>query len=159
MTPETRFWSKVKKGECWEWQAARTPLGYGVFGVTPTDTRAAHRYAYEITNGPIPDGMVVMHSCDNPPCVRPSHLSVGTQTDNMGDAARKGRTARGEGHGRHRLTLDEVVAIRNQRAAGYSLALIAAAFEISQAEVSLIARGLKWPDAGGPLTAKDRRWS
>lgn len=94
-TPEqtaARFWSKVRKGDgCWEWQAKRFDNGYGSFAVSRNKNQGAHRVAWELTNGPIPAGMSVLHHCDNRPCVRPDHLFLGTQLDNMRDMLAKGR--------------------------------------------------------------------
>jgi hypothetical protein len=90
-TLEERFWSKVDvcgPDECWEWTAYRLPAGYGTFGRPTTTT---HRIAWQLTNGPIPEGMFVCHKCDNPPCVNPAHLFVGTQQDNLRDMWSKGR--------------------------------------------------------------------
>lgn len=75
---------------CWEWTGYRNNRGYGKI-----DRAYAHRTSYEVHVGPIPDGMEVMHSCDNPPCINPRHLSLGTHLDNMRDMARKGRSRRG----------------------------------------------------------------
>lgn len=91
--PVARFWSKVCKGnpdECWEWQAARGYFGYGVFSIR-SRLLPAHRYAYELVHGAIPQGWQVCHVCDNPPCVNPSHLWLGTAKANAQDMARKGR--------------------------------------------------------------------
>lgn len=88
-----RFWDGVDKqpGDgCWEWTGHCNDGGYGRV-TRQTEDRLAHRYAWELENGPIPDGMFVCHHCDNPPCVRPDHLFLGTHTDNMRDAQRKGR--------------------------------------------------------------------
>lgn len=95
---EERFWSKVDlKGpdDCWEWQASKLPDGYGSFGVRSRVVDKAHRVSWVLKNGPIPDGMSVCHRCDNPPCVNPDHLFLGTQQDNMKDMVSKGR------HGLH----------------------------------------------------------
>lgn len=93
-----RFWSHVERGDegCWEWQGGRrlaghqSEKGYGYFWLNNGYVRA-HRMAWELTNGPIPDDMVVCHKCDNPPCVRPDHLFLGTHGDNHRDAMVKGR--------------------------------------------------------------------
>lgn len=90
---EARFWAKVSKGktsECWEWAAGRNEFGYGLFFLNGRRERA-HRVSHSLFVGPIPEGMVVRHKCDNPPCINPDHLEVGTQGDNMQDAWTRGR--------------------------------------------------------------------
>lgn len=88
---EERFWSKVLKTEsCWIWQGTTDRRGYGHFAVNSHPVKA-HRFAYELVTGPIPDGAHLMHSCDNPPCVKPAHLSLGNNSLNMQDSVAKGR--------------------------------------------------------------------
>lgn len=143
-----RFWDKVdKSGACWVWTATRTRFGYGRF-MLDRKVRAAHRLSYELTKGPIPAGLMVLHSCDNPPCVNPDHLSVGTSADNVHDCMRKGRVRRrplrGQGHPAAKLTYHDVVDIRSLRAFGATQSTLAAAFGVSQANVSMICSGVTW---------------
>lgn len=104
--PVTRFWMYVKRADgdgCWEWTGQRSRegasrrrgAGYGQFMGTWTRIVQAHRYSWELHNGPIPGGMFVCHRCDNPGCVRPDHLFLGTPKDNTDDMVRKGRQVRG----------------------------------------------------------------
>jgi hypothetical protein len=91
-----RFWAKVLRSDgCWLWSACVDEHGYGSFVRLQEDgshrLEGAHRVAWELTHGPIPDGLRVCHHCDTPPCVRPDHLFLGTQADNMADMQRKGR--------------------------------------------------------------------
>lgn len=94
---ESRFWSKVDTSAglfgCWLWTGA-TARGYGTFGSGGQFGRnvLAHRFAWQRKNGPIPAGMVICHSCDNPPCVNPAHLWIGTHADNVADKIAKGRS-------------------------------------------------------------------
>ncbi len=120
-TPETRFWAKVGKTEgCWLWKGRRTESGYGHFGIRSGKMCRAHRFSFELAYGPIPSGMYICHHCDNPPCVRPDHLFVGTNSDNAKDAIAKGRpwgTKRGTHCARgHEMT----AANRYWRKDGYS---------------------------------------
>ena len=86
-----RFWAKVDaSGECWMWAASQNPDGYGHFWLNGK-VELAHRIAYALTHGAIPDGAMVLHACDNPSCVRPEHLFLGDQLANMQDAKGKGR--------------------------------------------------------------------
>lgn len=96
---EGRFWSKVDRrggDECWLWKAAmrRPEEGYGAFWLNGRH-QPASRVSWMITNGPIPEGMKALHKCDNPSCVNPSHLFLGTNDDNMADRSAKGRQVRG----------------------------------------------------------------
>lgn len=106
--PVERFWSKVEKtdGGCWLWQAARISGGYGVMGIRGGQRNVlAHRFSWELHRGPIPDEFFVCHRCDNPSCVRPDHLFIGTALDNSRDMMNKGRHYRAHRfackHGHH----------------------------------------------------------
>jgi hypothetical protein len=93
-TLEERFWSRVRKSDgCWEFVSGASK-GYGYLNIGRRDEQEvlAHRYSWELHNGPIPDGLLVLHRCDNPPCVRPDHLFLGTKKDNADDMVRKGRS-------------------------------------------------------------------
>lgn len=145
-TKEERFWRKVKKMDsgCWEWQGSRHPSGHG-YTVSATKSRVtyAHRRAWELTRGSIPDGLCVCHHCDNPPCVNPAHLFLGTHAENLADAARKGRTCRGEQAPGHILTEQNVRDIRSAHP-GISNRVLAWRFGICTSAVSPIRRGLRW---------------
>lgn len=133
---------------CFEWNGYRTKDGYG----RCWDGRRmyeAHRVAYELFAGPIPSGCVVMHSCDNPPCVTPAHLSVALQRDNIADMIRKGRDrkcgVRGEQNKQSKLTAEQVATIRSRYAAGGVLQReLAAEYGVEQTSISLIIRNINW---------------
>ncbi|MBO9555569.1 MAG: HNH endonuclease [Cellulomonas sp.] len=138
-----RLWSRVTKTEagCWEWQGFRGPTGHGQIGrgSRRDGLVATHRAAWEVTYGPIPDGMIVRHRCDNPPCCNPEHLELGTQTQNVGDMVARARQARGRALPQTRLSDEQVSEIRAAVADGERQRAIAARFGITQGHVSALA--------------------
>jgi hypothetical protein len=139
-----RFWSKVEKDQagCWLWTGARTPKGYGRFRIGDA-MFYAHRVSWLLA-GESPDPKPLMHKCDTPACVRPSHLRLGTPRENSGDMKAKGRQAQGERHWNRRLGASEVVEIRQRRAAGESIKALAEIFGVSESSISLISNRKKW---------------
>lgn len=109
-TPVARFWPNVdKSGDCWLWTASVNLGGYGLFW-NGERTVSAHRFAYELEHGPIPEGLDLLHTtCDNTRCVRASHMELGTQADNAADMVRKHRQGK---YPRRKLTPDDVRLVR-----------------------------------------------
>ena len=143
MTLEDRFWSKVdKSGDCWEWTGYRVG-GYGRLLVRGVNCRAP-RIAWGLARSAIPPGLQVLHHCDNPPCVNPAHLFLGTHADNMADKSRKGRTARGSAHGMARLTEADVAQIRELALSDETLDAIASRFGVSSGNVSKVVLRRTW---------------
>ena len=141
-----RFWSKVDQSNlsgCWPWTGSRNTKGRGQFMWTDRKPRLAHRVAYWLTAGAIPDGLLVCHHCDNPLCCNPAHFFLGTNKDNTQDMVRKGRAkgASGTHHSNARLTEDQVLEIR---AAEGSQKAIAERFGIPSSHVSNIKSRKKW---------------
>ena len=164
-----RFWSKVdirSKDECWEWQGSNI-RGYGQFSLSHFKTVKAHRFSYELKYGKIPDGMLVCHHCDNPKCVNPNHLFLGTSADNTKDRDTKGRQAKGDTHGaklhpekfqflhakgaprgsknaRTHLTEDDVIQIKKLLKTKMSQAEIGKKFGVTRFVIWKIKVGLAW---------------
>lgn len=142
------FWERVNiSSGCWEWTAGHNTLGYGV-AWSPKAGRAmlAHRVAWELTRGAIPDGALALHRCDNPACVNPAHLFLGTDGDNMRDAAAKNRLNHGGEHnGNHTATVDQVQAIREMYSRGnVTLIQLAKRFGMSKPGIHHIVRRNVW---------------
>jgi len=145
-----RFWEKVSvpddTSQCWEWQA-NIVYGYGMF-VENRKSILAHRWSYIFHNGEIPEGLYVLHKCDNRKCVNPQHLFLGTYKDNAVDRQRKGRGVipdnRGENHGMSRLTESAVREIRELHKAGVPAADIGSRFGIDRRTVGKVANRKSW---------------
>ncbi len=132
-----RFWKKVdKSGDCWTWTGAHDRGGYGQIrdGFL---VRQANRVSYELANGSIPAGLLVCHRCDNPPCVNPAHLFLGTSADNAADMVRKGRHVSRRTH-----TTETILEIRSLRRDGLTTTAIGLRFGIAPGFISRICAGL-----------------
>jgi hypothetical protein len=135
MTPE-RFWSFTRQepNGCIVWTKQRDKAGYGRLTFNGKAAKLAHRVAYEITHGPFPSDLDVMHSCDNRPCVNPAHLSLGTHQDNMRDMVLKGRTCA-------KLSNADIERMKQLKDVGFSLTVIAGLYDIGVPTASQIVNG------------------
>ena len=165
---EQRFWSRVNKcsssSGCWLWSRQRDQLGHGKIKQGQTSLMA-HRVAWELTNGKIPDGMQVLHHCDNPSCVNPCHLFLGTNADNVADKVAKNRQAQGKKHsacmretlqqyceriprgeqrGTAKLTAPQVLALRKEQQEGKTQRFLAQKYGLSQPTVWAILNRKTW---------------
>ncbi len=141
-----RFWEKVDvrgADECWPWLASKKQGGYGRISDERGHPQLSHRVSYALTVSPIPDGNVVCHRCDNPRCVNPAHLFLGTQADNLRDMRSKGRgnPPRGVEHPKARLTEALAQQIRRDSRSHRQLAR---AFGIGKSTVGMIKAGDTW---------------
>ncbi len=135
-TVEQRFWDFVQKSDgCWTWSGDRIVDGYGRIRVHGRLV-LAHRMSWELHFRPIPDGLDVLHHCDNPPCVRPDHLFLGTPADNSADMVAKGRH-----YGSHKLTAEDVQTIRRSRDTAANLAT---RFSVTRSTVYYIRARKTW---------------
>lgn len=147
---KSRFWEKVTSGEgCWVWTGAKTSKGYGSFRIGGRRGKAylSHRVSYTILIGEIPDGAFVCHHCDNPSCVRPDHLFLGSAADNSQDMERKKRTGRcyGERNGKATFSFEKAQEIRRLRQErGFSYRTLARNFGIGSKTVWRILHNLGW---------------
>lgn len=142
----TRMRRYTRTGDgCWEWIGSRTLDNYGHIRVKGR-LRPAHRVAYELVHGPLPAGAVMMHLCDNPPCVRPEHLRVGTSKENSDDKRTKGRSraAAGEAHPAARLTEAAVREARRLHGEHHTFTEIASRFGVSRSAIARAVTGRNW---------------
>ena len=132
---------------CWPWTRGLHTQGYGrCWDTRVGKVRYAHRLVYELLRGPVPDHLDILHSCDNPQCVNPAHLRIGTHRENMIEKCEKGRsnTPRGEAAGQAKLTEADVIAIRLASAAGESQRSIGGRYGVSNVAVCFIVRRKTW---------------
>ena len=153
VTEEDRFWSKVNKVEngCWLWTAATVLAGYGYFYLSTGQDISAHRYSWILHNGPIANGLCILHKCDVPPCVNIDHLFLGTLKDNTQDMLAKGRNDPpiGERSGSAKLTEGDVIKIREEYAAGgVTQRDIAKRYNVCRQTVSFVVQGKTWKHIG-----------
>jgi hypothetical protein len=141
-TPEARFWGNVDKSAgpdaCWKWKAQKRWDGYGRF-LVKGKPQWSHRFAYELHYGPIPAGQHVLHSCDNPECTNPKHLSLGTHDQNMAEMHARGRA-------KTKLTADLVRQIKRELVnwrRGLN-SLLAEKYGISPSQICTIRKGKQW---------------
>ena len=117
---------------CWIWEGCKTHQGYGHFRSGKTrNPMKAHRFSYELYVGPVPEGLIILHKCDNPSCVNPDHLFPGTQAENSADRNFKGRQAKGEQNGKTKLTDEQVREMKRLRESGVSKEDVAQQFGVS----------------------------
>lgn len=141
-----RFWSRVDiQGllACWTIDGAKDKDGYGFF-VWQGKRCGAHRVAYEITRGVVPEGLFVLHKCDNPPCVNPNHLFLGTQLDNMRDMDKKNRRIHGEAINTAKLSIEKVKEIRRLASRGVSRSKLACMFGVTQTNIGYVILRKSW---------------
>lgn len=153
-TMEKRFWSKVSLGdECWEWTGSTMPCGYGQISNRPGRPLLAHRVSWMMSHGEIADGLFVCHQCDNRKCVRPDHLFIGTNRDNVDDMMRKGRTQnrRHEENSVAFVGYETAHEIRTAALLGVRTKDIAHATGIHRNTIHAVIRGRTW--------VADRPWS
>lgn len=147
-SPEERFWSQIdKSGDCWTWTGRKDKAGYGMMSIKKKGKRC-NRFSWEIHHGPIPRGLYVCHSCDNPSCVNPAHLFLGNDADNMHDMIAKGRNKRigkkGETHHMAKLTEQLVLDIRSEIAKDKKQYELAKQFNVGRCTISLISTNKIW---------------
>lgn len=146
-SPEERFWKYVDKksdNECWNWLGVCNNKGYGKIKINQKDI-SAHRFSWELHFGKIPKDLYICHHCDNPPCVNPNHLFLGTSKDNIDDMKNKNRQAKGENNGNSKLTSKQVEEIKRLYYEGKITQIeIAKIFNVAHTTILNINRNKTW---------------
>ena len=143
----SKLWPRLSPtaSGCWEFRGARCPTGYGRVRVDNSGrTTLAHRLAWELTHGEIPEGVVVRHRCDNPPCCNPDHLDLGSIQDNSDDCVARGRVARADRLPQTKLTTGHVLEMRKLRNEGQTYDALGRRFGVSASQARRIVRGERW---------------
>lgn len=146
-----RLWSRIDKndsGGCWNWTGGKNACGYGVLRINGRKT-TAHRFSYALHSNLPPGDLCVLHKCDNPRCVNPEHLFLGTPADNARDRASKGRNGdrHGERNGRAKLSFGQAQSTKARYASGERISDIAREFGVSWTAVKYIVSGRNWKGA------------
>lgn len=140
------FWEKVDlSDDCWLWTGGKGKFGHGLFTMgSKGHTIGAHRFSYEQAYGPIPDGLAVCHRCDNPPCVNPNHLFLGTRADNSADCVAKDRQAKGQSIWQAKLTEDDIRTIRAAPGGWGKIKPLAERYGVNPRTITSIRHGKLW---------------
>lgn len=147
-----RFWRYVDRpvapeSACWTWTGSRTRKGYGRFSANRKNV-FPHRFSYALHMGGLPPGMCVLHRCDNPACVRPDHLFLGTRADNNADCKAKGRyrPLKGGWHDANKrpLTDDQVIQIRRLHREGFTYRQLGSMFPVSESSIGRLVRRVSY---------------
>lgn len=133
---------KMRNG-CWECDLTKIGIGYPKITVGGKTFRA-HRIAYELFNGEIPDGMFVLHDCDNPTCVNPAHLHLGTQTENMRERSQRGRAPTAERNHNTKLTVEQATRIKHELRAGEAMRKLSRKYGVARNAIRNIRDGRAW---------------
>ena len=151
---EERYWRMVLCGlsidDCWDWNGTKSGWGYGNLNAGQRKYAHAHRISWEIHNGPIPDGMWVLHHCDNPPCSNPRHLYLGSHSDNVDDRQARARTNAKLDHEKVRQIVT-LVLCRIPRAE------VADLFGVSDSTIDAVACGQNWSHVTTPAQIQAMR--
>jgi hypothetical protein len=141
-----RFEEKFTKSDgCWVWNRCKNKNGYGWFSTGKYTKVKAHRLAWIMARGTIPGGLHVCHTCDNPPCVNPDHLFLGTQLQNIHDCRDKGRVPKGQGRSMSKLSDENVIKIRQlYTAGGITQRELSSMFGVAQVSISRIVTQKYW---------------
>ena len=145
-SPKCSFWDKVEIGspsKCWIWPYGKITAGYGEF-IFSAMHFYTHRFMWQEIHGKIPDDMCILHKCDNPSCINPAHLFLGTKLDNTRDMISKDRNPKGEDYNHAKLTNNHVIEIRQLLSKGIYQKDIASIYNVSQDTISAIKLGQTW---------------